>query len=69
MQNPFPCTHLFTKLLRVLDVQLVQRLDVLVDERDRNDEKLFVALLGERLDRLIGTRLQPLNRSDLRLVD
>lgn len=62
-------THLFAQLLRVLDVQFVQRLDVLVHERDRNDEKLFVSMLGERFDRVVRLRLQPLDRTHFGLVD
>src|SRR6185369_8640034 len=50
------------------DVDLVERLDMIGDEADRNREHLLDAAGGERRNRVVRRRLEPLHGSDLALV-
>lgn len=45
--------NLFGQLMAVLDVQFVQRLDVLVDESNRNDDEVLLALFHVALKRIV----------------
>ncbi len=57
--------YLLAQLVCVLDIQLVQRLDVIVDEGDGNEEKVLLAALHQRLDRVLRAGLQPGQRTHL----
>lgn len=60
-------THLVRQLLAVLNVQLVQRFNVLVNERNRHQDKVLLTLLDVALDGVLGERFEPGQRTDLGL--
>ena len=43
----------------ILDVQFVQRLDMIVDEGNGDEHEVLLAALHQRFDGLLGARLQP----------
>jgi len=57
--------YLFSELLGVLQVKLVQRLDVVRCEGDRHQDHVLLAALGQGLDGLVCLWLQPLQWPDL----
>lgn len=59
--------NFFGELVAILDVQLMERLDMLVDECDWNQNEVFLSLLDVRANSVIGEWLKPRQRSDLGL--
>ncbi len=57
--------YLLAQLVGVLDIQLMQRLDVIVDEGDGDEEKVLLAALHQRLDGVLRAGLQPGQRTHL----
>ena len=49
----------------VLDIQLVERLDVIIDEGDGDEEEVLLAALHQRLDGVLRAGLQPGQRTHL----
>lgn len=58
-------SHLGADLLGVLEVELIQRLDVVAGEGDRNEEDVFSATTGQSTDRLVSAGTQPRQRANL----
>lgn len=65
--RPLQIDAQLVRLLLDLNVQLVQRFDVVRGEGDWDETDVFLTVLGEALDRVGGLRALPCLRADLRL--
>lgn len=59
-------THLVRFFLQ-LDIELIERLNMIARERDRHNHGILVTLFGPPLDGIAGLGAQPRARSDLAL--
>src|SRR5580704_1456007 len=66
--HPEPLDADFLRLITRLDVNFMQRLDMLRNKRDRHDEHLLYTFLAQALDRSCQRRLQPFRGSDPTLI-